>query len=69
MNEYRIAVEIMGRDPNGLREQCEAALPATIRADSEEAAQRNADELFRQWADGMDDRATGLDAISVSVTA
>jgi hypothetical protein len=38
-----------GSDPNGLRAECEAALPETIEAENDAAAEKTIYRLFDDW--------------------
>lgn len=62
----QVVVDIMGADPMGLREQCEAwcieHMPSQV-----DDAEATAGTLLRGFLRSIDDRTKGADALSVSI--
>jgi hypothetical protein len=64
-------VEIMGRDPNGLRADCEERCQEWLLGEPPTSDQAELDDLaeylLRRYLKTIDGRATGADVLTVSV--
>jgi hypothetical protein len=64
---YRVCVEQYSVDPFELRRELEQFLPETIEAESLEQADERIEAMRSAWAAPIDQRATGLSGLCVSV--
>jgi hypothetical protein len=70
MGQYYITIDMFGRDPMGLRAECEAAADAIcLEADSIDDAQRQADEWLTGWIRHNAALATNADGLAAGAVA